>query len=79
MLQLPEPKLSASIHRRRRRANARVYALLLLGLILSSATVFGQSTYGAIIGTVKDSSGAAVPGAAVGHVKVQPPVESATV
>ena len=65
MLQLPEPKLSASIHRRRRRANARVYALLLLGLILSSATVFGQSTYGAIIGTVKDSSGAAVPGAAV--------------
>jgi len=38
---------------------------LLAGLLLSPIAMLGQSTYGAIIGTVKDSSGASVPGAAV--------------
>ncbi|MGA8595618.1 MAG: TonB-dependent receptor [Bryobacteraceae bacterium] len=38
---------------------------MLLGLAWSSATVFGQSTYGSVIGTVKDSSGALIPGASV--------------
>jgi len=45
--------------------NVPICALLLLGFILSPAPAFGQSTYGAIIGTVKDSSGSAVPGATV--------------
>src|SRR5579871_5208268 len=41
--------------------------LTTLGLFLFStaSSVFGQSTYGAVIGTVKDSSGALVAGADV--------------
>jgi Carboxypeptidase regulatory-like domain/TonB-dependent Receptor Plug Domain len=61
MLQLCQTKLRVPIAP----INVTICALLLLGLILSSATVFGQSTYGAIIGTVKDRSGALVPGATV--------------
>jgi hypothetical protein len=50
-------KLWAIIH--------RICALLLLSMMLSSTAVFGQSTYGAIIGTVRDSSAASVPGATI--------------
>src|ERR1700704_3417250 len=43
----------------------RICALFLLGLSISLTSAFGQSTYGAIIGTVKDTSGAVVANASV--------------
>jgi Carboxypeptidase regulatory-like domain len=43
----------------------RISALLLLGLTFSPRPAITQSTYGAIIGTAKDSSGALVPAANV--------------
>src|SRR5258708_6391165 len=43
----------------------RICLLILLCLSLSLTTAFGQSTYGAIIGTVKDTSGAAIPNASI--------------
>jgi hypothetical protein len=61
MLQLCPAKSRATVTL----INVPICALLLLGFILSSATASGQSTYGTIIGTVKDSSGSAVPGATV--------------
>src|ERR1035438_1332777 len=52
MLQLSGTTSSAPIH--------RICALSILCLILSLTSAYGQSTYGAIIGTVKDTSGAVV-------------------
>jgi hypothetical protein len=52
MLQLSGTTSSAPIH--------RICALSILCLILSLTAAYGQSTYGAIIGTVKDTSGAVV-------------------
>ncbi len=40
-------------------------ALLSLSLLLASSTGWGQAVYGTIVGTVTDSSGAAIPGAKV--------------
>jgi hypothetical protein len=52
MLQLSGSTSSAPIR--------RICALSILCLILSLTSAYGQSTYGAIIGTVKDTSGAVV-------------------
>src|SRR5271165_6173050 len=52
MLQLSGTMSSAPIR--------RICATVLLGLSLTSTSMYGQSTYGAIIGTVKDTSGAVV-------------------
>ena len=52
MLQLSGTTSSAPIH--------RICALSILCLILTLTSAYGQSTYGAIIGTVKDTSGAVV-------------------
>jgi hypothetical protein len=41
------------------------FALLLILLVTSASTLGAQSTYGSILGTVKDASGAVVPGALV--------------
>ncbi|MBL8241111.1 MAG: TonB-dependent receptor [Bryobacterales bacterium] len=43
----------------------RFAALSLLAFLLASAPSWGQAVYGTIVGTVSDSSGAAVPGAKV--------------
>jgi hypothetical protein len=50
---------------RSRHSIGRVVAALLLSLIFSLGGVRAQSTFGTILGTVKDNSGAVVPGAAV--------------
>jgi len=43
----------------------RKYAAICLFVCLSASSAFSQSTFGSIIGTVKDTSGAIVPGASV--------------
>ena len=49
----------------KRSCNLLVFCLLSLGFLLSGAQLFAQVDTGAILGTVKDSSGAVVPGADV--------------
>ena len=42
-----------------------IYSVTLLGLLLFAGALNGQSTFGTVLGTVKESSGAVVPGAVV--------------
>ncbi len=44
---------------------------ILAVIVLSAATAFGQSTYGTLVGTVKDSSGASIPRATVAVTEVE--------
>lgn len=68
------------LHRQRavRMGRARLLVLflvLVLGLAISNTPVLAQSTFGSVIGTVSDSSGAVVKGASVTLVNVDTAVE----
>jgi len=52
-----------------------LFSLLVLGLAISSTPVLAQSTFGSVIGTVSDASGAVVRGATVTLVNVDTAVE----
>lgn len=53
-------------------ANGRLIGLLTLVCLFLAPAGFGQAGLGQIQGTVKDSSGGVIPGAAVGLVKQLP-------
>ena len=48
----------------------RVLVALLACVMSSTVAAYGQSTFGSIVGTVKDQSGSVVPGATVTLVNV---------